>query len=109
CLVFTKFQKGQSRVLLFYQEMQLLRPYVIADTLAMTLSSFSVLMHLYLLTTKTKRKGISKTFDSMVVITMWALFAMIVAFITGTYAVLGHCPGLATAACVLLPAFYFFS
>ncbi|KAM0975140.1 hypothetical protein ACFX13_018499 [Malus domestica] len=64
------------------------------------MSSCSVLVLLYSSIHTTRNyKG---TFQLAVSLTIWALVAMVVAFITGTYAVLGgHSPGIAIAACVL--------
>ncbi|KAH0970965.1 hypothetical protein GBA52_023121 [Prunus armeniaca] len=59
--------------------------FVISDSLALCLSSFSVLMHLYI-STHTKRKGSSEWFGVALYITMLALVAMVVAFTSGTYA-----------------------
>ncbi|CAN6541411.1 unnamed protein product [Malus baccata var. baccata] len=76
------------------------KAFVLTDTLAMAMSSCSVLVLLYSsIHTKRNYKG---TFQLAVSLTIWALVAMVVAFITGTYAVLGgHSPGIAIAACVL--------
>ncbi|CAL2274251.1 unnamed protein product [Prunus armeniaca] len=85
--------------------------FVISDSLALCLSSFSVLMHLYI-STHTKRKGISEWFGVALYITMLALVAMVVAFTSGTYAVLGDSPLLAISAlmvdaCVFFIFIYF--
>ncbi|XP_068344009.1 ankyrin repeat-containing protein NPR4-like [Pyrus communis] len=80
------------------------KAFVITDTLAMAMSSCSVLVLLYssIHTKWNHMDQESVTFHMVVSLTMWALMAMVVAFITGTYAVLGgHSPGLAVAACVL--------
>ncbi|XP_034225683.1 protein ACCELERATED CELL DEATH 6-like [Prunus dulcis] len=74
------------------------KAFVITNTLALCMSSFSVLMHLYV-SMHTKRKGISAAFDEVLYTTMWALILMVVAFLTGTYAILS--PGLAITACVI--------
>lgn len=50
---------------------------------------------------RTKRKGISAAFDMVLYITMLALILMVVAFITGMYAVLCHSQGIASTACVI--------
>ncbi|XP_070664005.1 ankyrin repeat-containing protein At5g02620-like [Malus domestica] len=87
------------------------KAFVITDTLAMALSSCSVLVLLYS-SIYTKRKymtQISDTFYMVVTLTMLALIAMVIAFVTGTYAVLGsHSPGFAVAALVL-GCFFFYS
>ncbi|CAN6563486.1 unnamed protein product [Malus baccata var. baccata] len=85
--------------------------FVITDTLAMAMSSCSVLVLLYS-SIHTKGKymtQISDTFYMVVTLTMLALIAMVIAFVTGTYAVLGrHSPGFAIAALVL-GCFFFYS
>ncbi|BFG25522.1 hypothetical protein CerSpe_117960 [Prunus speciosa] len=81
--------------------------FVITNTLAMCMSSGSMLLHIVLqfLTKYEEMLGrIVWGLSSMVS----ALVFMVVAFITGTYAVLGHSSALATAACVL-GCFYFFA
>ncbi|KAM2063538.1 hypothetical protein ACFX16_027063 [Malus domestica] len=85
------------------------KAFVITDTLAMAMSSCSVLVLLYssIHTKWNYMNQISMTFHMVVSLTMWALIAMVVAFITGTYAILGgHSPGLAVAACVLACIFF---
>ncbi|KAM1027499.1 hypothetical protein ACFX2J_040153 [Malus domestica] len=71
----------------------------------MAMSSCSVLVLLYSsIHAKRNYKG---TFQLAVSLTIWALVAMVVAFITGTYAVLGgHSPGIAVAACALSCIFF---
>ncbi|CAN6698927.1 unnamed protein product [Malus baccata var. baccata] len=81
------------------------KAFVITDTLAMAMSSCSVLVLLYS-SIHTKGKymtQISETFYMVVTLTMLALIAMVIAFVTGTYAVLGgHSPGFAIAALLVL-------
>lgn len=77
------------------------KAFVITNTIAMTLSSWSVMMQLYWLAYETKGKSMTKAFTYVYMCTMLALIAMVVAFITGTYVVLGHSSGLAIVACVL--------
>ncbi|XP_008383620.3 ankyrin repeat-containing protein At5g02620-like [Malus domestica] len=81
------------------------KAFVLTDTLAMAMSSCSVLVLLYSsIHAKRNYKG---TFQLAVSLTIWALVAMVVAFITGTYAVLGgHSPGIAVAACALSCIFF---
>ncbi|KAM1906997.1 hypothetical protein ACFX14_026697 [Malus domestica] len=87
------------------------KAFVITNTLAMAMSSCSVLVLLYS-SVHTKRKHMiqtSDTFYMVVTLTMLALIAMVIAFIAGTYAVLGgHSPGLALAALVLGCFFFYF-
>ncbi|BFG30830.1 hypothetical protein CerSpe_171040 [Prunus speciosa] len=93
-------EKGPEQGFAVLSRKTAFKAFVITDTLALCMSSFSVLMHLYV-SMRSKRKGISAAFDVVLYITMLALVAMVVAFITGTYVVLGHSPGLAIASCVL--------
>ncbi|XP_068344008.1 ankyrin repeat-containing protein At5g02620-like [Pyrus communis] len=87
------------------------KAFVITNTLAMAMSSCSVLVLLYS-SIYTKRKYMiqtSVTFYMVVTLTMLALIAMVIAFVAGTYAVLGgHSPGLALAALVLGCFFFYF-
>ncbi|PQM40748.1 ankyrin repeat-containing protein [Prunus yedoensis var. nudiflora] len=81
--------------------------FVIKNTLAMCMYSGSVLLHIILqfLTKYEEMPGrIVWGLSSM----LSALVFMVVAFITDTYAILGHSSALATAAC-LLGCFYFFA
>lgn len=77
--------------------------FVITNTIAMTLSSCSVLMQLYWSGYKIKGKIITKfeEFTFVYLCTMLALIAMVIAFITGTYAVLGYSSGLGIVVLVL--------
>ncbi|CAL9025679.1 unnamed protein product [Prunus brigantina] len=93
-------EKGPEQGFAVLTRIAAFKAFVITNTLAMCMSSFSVLMHLYV-SMHTKRKGISAAFDVVVYITMLALILMVVAFITGTYAVLCHSRGLAITACVI--------
>ncbi|KAM2099483.1 hypothetical protein FF1_026780 [Malus domestica] len=84
--------------------------FVITDTLAMALSICSVLMLLYSSIQPKYMTQTSETFYSVVKFTMYALIAMVIAFITGTYAVLGgHSAGLAIAAVVLSCFFFYYA
>lgn len=78
------------------------KAFVITNTLALGMSSLSVLMNLNI-SMYTKTWWFSQMFDfrMAVSITMLALILMVGAFITGTYAVLCHSPGLAITACVI--------
>ncbi|KAM2099481.1 hypothetical protein FF1_026779 [Malus domestica] len=87
------------------------KAFVITNTLAMAMSSCSVLVLLYssMYTKRKYRTQISDTFQIVVTLTMLALIAMVIAFVAGTYAVLGgHSPGLALKACVLGCFFFYF-
>ncbi|KAJ0042649.1 hypothetical protein Pint_18936 [Pistacia integerrima] len=76
--------------------------FIITDTIAMTLSLSAVFIHLFL-----SFKGIHKEFmfNSLLVIalylTMFAMGTMVIAFITGTYAVLAPSLGLAITTCFI--------
>ncbi|KAM2002600.1 hypothetical protein ACFX15_026280 [Malus domestica] len=83
------------------------KAFVITDTLAMASSICSVLMLLYSSIQPKYMTQTSETFYLVVTFTMLALIAMVIAFVTGTYAVLGgHSPKLALVALVL--GYYFF-
>ncbi|CAL9001569.1 unnamed protein product [Prunus brigantina] len=90
-------EKGPKQGFAVLSKNAAFKAFVITNTLALCVSSFSVLMHLYL-SMHTKRKGISAAFDVVLYITMLALILMVDAFISGTYAVLCHSPGLAITA-----------
>ncbi|TQD85911.1 hypothetical protein C1H46_028528 [Malus baccata] len=84
------------------------KAFVITDTLAMAFSTCSVMMLLYSSIQPKYMTQTSGTFHVVVNFTMSALIAMVIAFITGTYAVLGgHSAGLAIAA-VVLGCFFFY-
>ncbi|KAL6224602.1 hypothetical protein ACLB2K_003457 [Fragaria x ananassa] len=74
--------------------------FVITNTIAMTLSSCSVILHLYSIRF-TKRTVVSEAYLFIYAFTMLAVIAMVIAFITGTYAVLGHSSWLGITVCVL--------
>ncbi|KAL6181905.1 hypothetical protein ACLB2K_048553 [Fragaria x ananassa] len=69
--------------------------FVITNTIAMTLSSCSVILHLYSIRF-IKRRVFSEAYYFLYAFTMLAVIAMVIAFITGTYAVLGHSSWLGT-------------
>ncbi|KAM1261464.1 hypothetical protein ACFX14_026700 [Malus domestica] len=86
------------------------KAFVITDTLAMAFSTCSVLMLLYSSVRPKYMTQTSETFFLVVNFTMSALIAMVIAFITGTYAVLGgHSAGLAIAAVVLSCFFFYYA
>ncbi|KAK9948250.1 hypothetical protein M0R45_003835 [Rubus argutus] len=85
------------------------KAFVITDTLAMTMSSCAVMIRFFL---SLRRPELlthgSEPFVGALSLTIYALIATVVAFLTGTYAVLGHSSiPLAIAACVL-GCFFFF-
>ncbi|XP_016652291.1 PREDICTED: ankyrin repeat-containing protein At3g12360-like isoform X2 [Prunus mume] len=81
--------------------------FVITNTLAMCMSSGSVFIHV-LLQFLTKYKKMPADIAWGLYSMGSALVLMVIAFITGTYAVLGHSSALANAACVL-GCLYFFA
>ncbi|KAL6222381.1 hypothetical protein ACLB2K_005773 [Fragaria x ananassa] len=74
--------------------------FVLTNTIAMTLSSCSVILHLYSIRF-TKPGVVSEAYLFIYAFTMLAMIAMVIAFITGTYAVLGHSSWLGITVCVL--------
>ncbi|KAL6220595.1 hypothetical protein ACLB2K_008351 [Fragaria x ananassa] len=74
--------------------------FVVTNTIAMTLSSCSVLLHLYDQAFM-KRKVLSEAYFLLYTFTMLAMIATVIAFITGTYAVLGHSSRIGITVCVL--------
>nr|XP_011461656.1 PREDICTED: ankyrin repeat-containing protein At5g02620-like [Fragaria vesca subsp. vesca]XP_011461659.1 PREDICTED: ankyrin repeat-containing protein At5g02620-like [Fragaria vesca subsp. vesca] len=88
------------------------KTFVITNTLAMSLSSCAIVVHFCMLW---RRKEITVLrlalgpYGAAIELTVYAMVAMVVAFVTGTYAVLG-CPsslGLAIEASVLGCVFFF--
>lgn len=78
------------------------KAFVITDTLAMTMSSCAVMISFFLSLRRLQLIHGSNPFVGAIGLTTYALIAMAVAFLTGTYAVLGHSSiALAIAACVL--------
>lgn len=78
------------------------KAFVIADTLAMTMSSCAVMISFFLSLRRLQLAHGSNPFLGAIGLTTYALIAMAVAFLTGTYAVLGHSSiALAIAGCVL--------
>lgn len=74
--------------------------FVIADTLAMVLSSSAVFIHL-LMAVKEETSRWFWHITEAALLTYFAMGAMVIAFVTGTYAVLAHSSALAVATCVL--------
>ncbi|KAJ8764609.1 hypothetical protein K2173_006481 [Erythroxylum novogranatense] len=74
--------------------------FIITNTIAMMLSSAAVFVHLFMALDKDKTK-VYRLFKLVLKFTIYAMFAMVVAFITGTYAVLFHTSSLAISTCVL--------
>ncbi|KAJ0039607.1 hypothetical protein Pint_27426 [Pistacia integerrima] len=82
--------------------------FIITDTIAMTLSLSAVFIHLFLSTKKIqKSEDLSiQLLGIALIITMFSMGAMVIAFIAGTYAVLAPSLGLAITTCFI--GFIFF-
>nr|XP_011462752.1 PREDICTED: ankyrin repeat-containing protein At5g02620-like [Fragaria vesca subsp. vesca] len=80
--------------------------FVVTNTIAMTLSSCAVFLNLYS-SMYAKRNVLFTTLYAVSMFTLLALVAMVIAFITGTYAVLGHSSGLGITICVLGSLLFF--
>lgn len=80
--------------------------FVISDTIALMLSSSAVFFHMFM-AHETDKTVLISLFKLALNLTINAMAAMVVAFITGTYAVLSHCLGLAIAATALCCPFFF--
>ncbi|KAJ8764593.1 hypothetical protein K2173_006465 [Erythroxylum novogranatense] len=74
--------------------------FIITDTIAMMLSSTAVFIH-FVMALKKSNMEVYLLFRLTVELIIVAMFAMVVAFITGTYAVLLHTPSLAISTCVI--------
>lgn len=84
------------------------KAFVITNTIAMAMSSCSVMVLLFCRNYTSLSGKLQKNFHNALSFTLFALMAMVVAFITGTYVVLsGRSPGLAVATCVLGCLFFF--
>lgn len=81
--------------------------FMVTDTLAMVLSSVSVLIHLFSIS----RQGQIEKAENLTTayyLTMSSMGAMVIAFVTGTYAVLAPSVALAVATCVIGLSFFVF-
>nr|XP_048318049.1 protein ACCELERATED CELL DEATH 6-like [Ziziphus jujuba var. spinosa] len=81
------------------------KTFIIMDTLAMALSSSAVFIHIFL----RFRDEVSRLylyFLTAFVLTTWAMVAMVVAFVTGTYAMLGYSRSLSIVTCVIGLSFF---
>ncbi|KAK9950351.1 hypothetical protein M0R45_005845 [Rubus argutus] len=76
------------------------KAFVVTNTIAMIMSSGTVLTYLFMAILPLKRKKLHNL-QFQIDSTFIALIAMVIAFITGTYAVLGSSSRLAIAVCVL--------
>lgn len=79
--------------------------FVIFNTIAMIFSSCAVYIHLFVALMKNKRKEFEIWNLSMLFI-MYAMLAMVLAFLMGTYAVLYRAKELAISACVIGGLFF---
>lgn len=83
------------------------KTFIIVDTIAMVLSTSSVFVHLFLYLKLNETNVVWYRIASLI-LTMLAVGAMVVAFATGTYGVLGYSKGLAVVSCVIALSFFFF-
>ncbi|KAK6933367.1 Ankyrin repeat [Dillenia turbinata] len=83
------------------------KAFVVSDTIAMMLSTTAVFFHLVKTLYYDSRK-VSKLDISAVRLVILANAAMVIAFMTGMYAVLGHSLALATASLVIAGSFFIF-
>lgn len=74
--------------------------FVITDTIALMLSGFAILAHIFALVIH-KKKVIHRLFMTQFYFTSFALLAMVLAFLTGIYAVLSQSSALAISTCVI--------
>ncbi|KAI8011554.1 hypothetical protein LOK49_LG06G02029 [Camellia lanceoleosa] len=84
------------------------KAFLITDTIAMSLSIFIVFLHFYSSFTRYIEQLDIPTLAT-VVLTSWAMSAMLLGFVTGTYAMLEHSSSHAISVCVVtfLPFFIF--
>ncbi|XP_060671400.1 protein ACCELERATED CELL DEATH 6-like [Ziziphus jujuba] len=81
------------------------KTFMIMDTIAMVLSSSVVFIHLFLRTTADKSR-LSSHFVTAFLLTSLAMAAMVVAFVTATYAILGYSKALSVVTCVMGLSFF---
>nr|XP_011461650.1 PREDICTED: ankyrin repeat-containing protein At5g02620-like [Fragaria vesca subsp. vesca] len=85
------------------------KAFVISNTLAMSMSSSAVMIRFFLLVRRREFSLVIVPRGAAIDLTMYALIAMVVAFLTGTYAVLGSHSSLGLAiAATVLGCFFFF-
>ncbi|XP_004287729.1 PREDICTED: ankyrin repeat-containing protein At3g12360-like [Fragaria vesca subsp. vesca] len=98
-------EKGPNQGLAVLSRNAAFKAFVITNTLAMSLSSCAIMVRFFL---SLKGQHGSKSLSMAISCTFYALIAMVAAFLTGVYAVLGgHVSlGLAVAACVLGTVFF---
>ncbi|XP_050377099.1 ankyrin repeat-containing protein NPR4-like [Argentina anserina] len=103
-------EKGPDQGFAILSRNAAFQAFVITNTLAMTMSSCAVLIRFFIPLQRREFTFGTVPFGTAIFLTMYALVAMVVAFLTGTYAVLGgHSSfGLAIAALVV-GCFFFFA
>ncbi|CAL5401478.1 unnamed protein product [Camellia sinensis] len=84
------------------------KAFMVTDTIAMSLSISAVLIHFYAAMPDDPHMPEKQVYRAAHLI-RYAVVAMVLAFVTGTYAVLAHSSGLAISVCVIgcLPLFFF--
>ncbi|CAL5340461.1 unnamed protein product [Camellia sinensis] len=82
--------------------------FMVTDTIAMSLSISAVLIHFYAAIANNRDMLENQVYTAAYLI-IYATVAMVLAFMTGTYAVLTHSSGLAISVCVIgcLSLFFF--
>ncbi|XP_024924597.2 protein ACCELERATED CELL DEATH 6-like [Ziziphus jujuba] len=83
------------------------KTFIIMDTLAMVLSSSAVFIHIFMRFTPKVSRLFGYFFTAFVLTTL-AMVAMVVAFVTGTYAMLGYSRSLSIVTCVIGLSFFIF-
>ncbi|XP_028089646.1 uncharacterized protein LOC114289993 [Camellia sinensis] len=76
------------------------KAFMVTDAMAMSLSFSAVLIHFYV-TIIDNRDEVRKLVDIAAYLLIYAAIAMVLAFATGTYAVLAHSSSLAISVCVI--------
>ncbi|EXB66197.1 Ankyrin repeat-containing protein [Morus notabilis] len=89
------------------REVTAFKAFMITDTIAMVLSIASVFTNLFVVSHGDKSMRLSLAMLSLC-LTMLSMGAMVIAFVTGTYAVLAHSTPLATATAVIGLSFFIF-
>lgn len=84
------------------------KAFMISSTIAMLLSCSAVFIHIYIPMQQDKSQMIS-LFSTAFILTPFAMVAMVVAFITGTYAALADSVPLAIFTCVIGSSFFVLS
>lgn len=102
--------KGHDQGSAILTKVSAFKAFVVTDTLALTLSSTAVSIHVFLAMRDVKNTFL-EDYNTMMHFTLFAALATMIAFVTGTYAVLEHSRGLAISntviGCLFLILFYF--